>query len=80
MHKKGFDKNKKKNRDHCHYTRKFRRAAHSECNLRYKVPKEIPIVFRNGSTYHFIIKQLADECEGEFIGFKNGRLNYKYKE
>ena len=36
-------------RDHCHYTGKFRGAAHSECNLRYKVPKEIPIVFHNGS-------------------------------
>ena len=30
------DKNKKKVRDHCHYTRKFREAAHSGCNLRYK--------------------------------------------
>ena len=28
------DKNKKKVRDHCHYTRKFRGAAHSICNLR----------------------------------------------
>ena len=45
-------------RDHCHYTGKFRGAAHSICNLRYKTPKEIPVVFRNGSTYdyHFIIK------------------------
>ena len=33
------DKNKKKVREHCHYTGKFRAAAHSECNLRYKVPK-----------------------------------------
>ena len=61
-------KNKKKVRDHCHYTGKFRGAAHSECNLRYKVPKEIPVVFHNGSTYdyHFIIKKLAEEFEGEF--------------
>ena len=62
------DKNQKKVKDHCHYTRKFRGAAHGECNLRYKVPKEIPVVFHNGSTYdyHFIIKKLAEEFEGEF--------------
>ena len=34
-------------------------AAHDICNLRYKVPKKIPIVFHNGSTYnyHFVIKK-----------------------
>ena len=55
-------------RDHCHYTRKFRGAAHSICNLRYKTPKEIPVVFHNGSTYdyHFIIKQLAKELDSQF--------------
>ena len=48
-------------RDHCHCTRGYRGATHSFCNLRYKTPKEIPIVFHNGSTYdyHFILKQLA---------------------
>ena len=62
------DKNKKKVRDHCHYIGKFRGSAHNECNLRYKVYKKIPIVFHNGSTYdyHFIIKKLAKEFEGEF--------------
>ena len=57
------DDNKKhrKVRDHCHYTGKYRGAAHNICNLRHKTPKEIPIVFHNGSTYdyHFIIKELA---------------------
>ena len=43
------DRNKKKVRYHYHYTRKFRGAAHCVCNLRYKVPNEIPIVFHNGS-------------------------------
>ena len=54
-------------RDHCHYTGKFRGAAHSICNLRYKTPKEIPIVFHNGSTYdyHFIINKLAKEFDGQ---------------
>ena len=38
------------------------------CNLRYKIPKEIPIVFHNGSTcdYHFIIKELVKEFDGNF--------------
>ena len=38
------------------------------CNLRYKVPKEISIVFHNGSTYdyHFIIKELVKEFEENF--------------
>ena len=42
---KGFstddDDNKKyfKVRDHCHYTEKYRGAAHHISNLRYKTPK-----------------------------------------
>ena len=67
--KKEFDKSDKKHykvRDHCHYTGKYRGAAHNICNLRYKIPKEIPIIFHNGSTYdyHFIIKELVKEFEG----------------
>ena len=69
--KKEFNNSDKKNykvRDHCHYTGKYRGAAHNICNLRYKVPKEIPIVFHNGSIYdyHFIIKELVKEFEGNF--------------
>ena len=69
--KKEFNNNEKKNykvRDHCHYTGKYRGAAHNICNLRYKVPKEIPIVFHNGSIYdyHFIIKELVKEFEDNF--------------
>ena len=26
-------------KDHCHYTRKYRFAAHDICNLSYKIPK-----------------------------------------
>ena len=50
-------------RDDCHNIGKFRGAAQSICNLRYKAPKKIIIVFHNGSTYdyHFIIKQLLAE-------------------
>ena len=65
--KKEF-KLKQKVRDHCHYTGKYRGAAHSISNLRYKIPKEIPVVFHNGSKYdyHFIIKRLAREFKGYF--------------
>ena len=75
-----YDKNKKseydlhhKVRDHCHYARKFIGTAHNVCNLRYKLPKKIPVVFHNGSTYdyHFIIKQLAEE-------FANGLQKRSY--
>ena len=67
------DKNYQKVRDHCHFTGKYRDAAHSICNLTFNVPNEIPIVFHNGSNYdyHFIIKELANkfeeqlECLGE---------------
>ena len=74
------DNNKKYHRvrDHCHYTGKCRGAAHSICNLRYKTPKEIPVVFHNGSTYdyHFIIKELAEEFEGQFECLKENVEKY----
>ena len=37
-------------------------------SARYKTPKEIPVVFHNDSTYdyHFQIKELAEEFEGQF--------------
>ena len=58
----------KKVRDYCHFTGKFRGAAHSICNLRYKLPKKMPVSFHNGSTYdwHFIIKQLPEDFKGQF--------------
>ena len=54
-------------KDHCLYTGKYKGAAHDICSLIYKTPKNIPIVFHNGSTcdYHFIIKELAEEFEGQ---------------
>ena len=60
--------NNDKVRDHCQFTGKYRGAAHNTCNLRYKIPKNIPVIFHNGSTYdyHFIIKELASEFEGNF--------------
>ena len=60
------NKEMRKVRDHCHYTGKYRDTAHSKCNLNYKIVKEIPALFYNGSVYdyHFIIKYLAREFKG----------------
>ena len=65
--KKDFN-NDTKVRDHCHFTGKYRGAAHNTCNLRYKIPKNIPVTFHNGSTYdyYFIIKEFACEFDGNF--------------
>ena len=62
------DKKYRKFRDYCHYTGEYRGAAHSICNLKYSVPKKIPIVFLNGSNcdYHFIIKEITGEFKKQF--------------
>ena len=66
---KRFDKEKdcQKVRDHCHYTIEYRGAAHSICNSKFNVPNKISVVFDNGSNYdyHFIIKELENEFEGQ---------------
>ena len=48
-------------KDHCHLTGEYRGAAHQECNLKYKEPSFIPVVFHNLSGYdaHLFIKQLG---------------------
>ena len=54
-------------RYHCHYAGQFRGAAHSICNLRYKTPNKILVVFQNGFTYdyHFMINKVTKECNGQ---------------
>ena len=60
------DENYRRVRDHRHYTGKFRGAPHSICNLRYKTPKEILVVFHSGCNYdcNFLIKELAVKFKG----------------
>ena len=74
------DNNKKyyKVRDRCHYTGKYKGADHDICNLRYKTPKEIPVLFHNGSTYdyHFTMKELEEEFEIQFECLGENKENY----
>ena len=52
--------NTDKVRDHCHITGKFRGAAHNQCNLKFKIPKKLPIIFHNLEGYdgHIIFKEV----------------------
>ena len=59
------DENYCKVQDHCYYTSKYRGAAHNITHLRYKIPKENPVVLHNYD-YFFIIRELMEESEGQF--------------
>ena len=58
---KPFSDRNPKVRDHCHYSGLKRGAAHVTCNLQYKIPSYIPVVFHNLSGYdaHLFIRELA---------------------
>ena len=64
------DPRNKKVRDHCHYTGLYRGAAHNNCNLKYRIPDYIPIVFHNLSGYdaHLFIKELGRRFNKNDIG------------
>ena len=66
-------------RDYFHYICNYRGAAHSKCNLKYIIPKDIYVVFHNGSNYdyHFTIKELAKELERELNCFRENTEKYK---
>ena len=48
-------------RDHCHYTGRYRGAAHKICNLKYSKPNYISVFFHNLAGYdsHLFIKKLG---------------------
>ena len=58
---KPFNSKDSKVRDHCHYTGSYRGPAHMYCNLRYRIPHYIPVVFYNLSGYDapLFIKELG---------------------
>src|SRR6056300_692760 len=67
--------------DHDHITGNYRGAAHNACNLNYKIPKHIPVIFHNLAGYdaHLFVKNLGVsqgkiDCipnnEEKYISFK----------
>ena len=68
---------KDKVRDHCHLSGKFRGVAHEVCNLKYKVSKFFPVVFRNFSGYdsHLFSKTFANS-KGDISCIPNNEENY----
>ncbi|XP_022800883.1 uncharacterized protein LOC111338630 [Stylophora pistillata] len=78
--KGGFNEKKKayeKVRDHCHYTGKFRGAAHNSCNLRFRRPKFTPVIFHNLTNYdaHLFVRNLG-VSEGKIDCIPNNEEKY----
>ena len=50
-----------KARDHCHFTGKYRGAAHYICSLQFEKLKFTPVIFHNlaGSDSHLLVKNLG---------------------
>ena len=50
--------------DHCHVCGKFRGAAHSKCNIGYRLRRDIPVFFHNLRRYdsHLIMPQISTIC------------------
>ena len=71
-------------RDHCHYSSIYKGAAHSLCNMQYKIPSYIPVVFHNLSGYdaHMFIKELASSSpDGASMGViaKTRKIIYPFQ-
>ena len=85
-----FGESGKNVRDHCHFTGKYRRAAHNKCNLQFKKTKFLPVIFHNLSGYdsHLFVKNLGksevnNKCipnnEEKYISFSKDIVVGKYK-
>ena len=67
----------KKVRGYCHFTGKYRGAAHNICNLQFKKPKFTPVFFHNLSGYdsHLFVKNLG-KSEGNIRCITNNEEIY----
>ena len=74
---KEFKEDDNKVRDHCHFTGRYRGAAHNSCNLKDKKPKFTPVYFHNLSGYdgHLFIKNIGFS-EGDIKCIPNNEERY----
>jgi hypothetical protein len=75
-------------RDHCHMMGTFRGAAHSSCNLNYRLRERIPVFFHNLKGYdaHHIMNAIGKfkhkkincipQNHEKYISFSLGRLDF----
>ena len=64
-------------RDHCHITGAYRGAAHDQCNLRFRIPEFIPVVFHSLKGYdsHLIMQNLG-KLDAEITCIPNNTERY----
>ena len=69
--------NNDKVRDQCHFTGKYRGAAHSSCNLRLKKTNFTPVIFHNLANYdsRLFVKNLG-KTEGNIKCIPNTDEKY----
>ena len=74
---KEFSEAERKVRDHCHFTGKYRGAAHVKCNLQFKKTKFTPVIIHNLSGYdsHLFVKNLG-KSEGNINCIPNNEEKY----
>ena len=65
-------------RDHCHFTGRYRGAAHNSSNLKYRKPNFTPVTFHNLSGYdsHLFIKKILVFSEGNIDCIPNNEERY----
>ena len=63
--------------DHCHFTGRFRGAAHPDCNLKATRPRITPVFFHNLANYdsHLFIKALWEKNMGKSNASQTRRKN-----
>ena len=64
-------------RDHCHFTGRYRGAAHNQCNLKYRKPAFTPVFIHNLTNYdaHLFVKHLG-YSEGDISCIANNDEKY----